>query len=124
MTGFIVYVLLQQHELAVEKCKDQIYDFFDGTGNAERALYGTWKLKRVHVTCLFAKMITQFKTSDAEYERKMTLINDQRIQRESSNYSRTSQFRNTSVLNNHGIQSSAHEMAKRISLANKRSILK
>ena len=40
MTGFIVYVLLQQHELAVEKCKDQIYDFFDGTGNAERALYG------------------------------------------------------------------------------------
>merc|ERR1719500_2195956 len=56
MAGFGVYVTLQQHELAVEKCKDQVYDFFDGSGNAERALY------------------------DAEYERKMTLINDTRLQ--------------------------------------------
>ena len=92
MAGFGVYVTLQQHELAVEKCKDQVYDFFDGSGNAERALY------------------------DAEYERKMTLINDKQLRRGESSYSQSSNMRQTSILNTYGRQTSAHEMAKRISL--------
>jgi len=97
MAGFGTYVMLQQHELAVEKCKDQVYDFFDGSGNAERALY------------------------DAEYERKMTLISDKQLRRNESSYSQSSNMRQTSVLNNYGRQTSTHEMAKRISHGMKRT---
>ena len=36
----IVYVLLKKHDIAVENCKDRIYDLFDGNGNIERQLFG------------------------------------------------------------------------------------